>query len=128
MNTSSENLAMDDYYCQLCTSTSTVTGNKRLSCFSCDHCHLPMCYNCFNKHTTELIDEYSQLQKRYEKLDESFNHKQQILQTFEEHCIRNVNHSFSEIFNDLQCLQNECVDYVKQQFNDSQVSYFDVLN
>ncbi|CAF3489921.1 unnamed protein product [Rotaria socialis] len=121
MSILSNTLVNDDNYCQICTCTSIVTGKKRLSCFVCDHCRLSMCYECFNKHTTQLVDEYSQIQKRYSKLDELFNQKRQLLQTFEEHCIRSVNSAFDEIVNDLQILRKEGIDYVKQQFNDSQI-------
>ncbi|CAF2113505.1 unnamed protein product [Rotaria magnacalcarata] len=127
MSILSNTLVNNDNYCQICTCTSTVTGKKRLSCFACDHCRLSMCYECFYKHTTQLVDEYSQIQKRYSKLDELFNHKRQLLQTFEEHCTHSVNNAFDEIVNDLQILRKESIDYVKQQFNDAQIVISDMI-
>ena len=111
----------DDPYCQLCSSAS---GNKRLSSFSCDHCRLLLCYDCFEKHTTNLPDEHSQLQKRFFHLTDLFLNKKQLFATFEEHCLRNVNSTFDEIINDLQKLRKESIDYVKQQFNDAEVRVF----
>ncbi len=113
---------VDDSYCQVCSSTSSITGNKHLSCFLCEHCHLSMCYDCFEQHTTKLIDEHLQLEKRFLQLTNLFHNKKQLFLTFKEHCIRSVNSTYDEIINDLETLRNESINYVKQQFNDTEVS------
>ncbi|CAF0795748.1 unnamed protein product [Rotaria sordida] len=127
MSIRSKTLPIDEHYCQICTYTSSITGKKRLSYYSCDHCHLSMCYDCFEKHTTQLIDEYLEIQKRYSQLANLFNNKQQLLKTFEEHCIRSVNTVFDEVLDDLQTLRKESIDYVQQQFNESQIVISDMI-
>ncbi len=113
--------SLDDHYCQVC-SSSEFNRNRHLSCFSCDHCRLSMCYDCFEKHTSQLIDEYTQLQKRFSHLNNLFDEKRQFLGQYQEHCIRNVNSVFDEILNDVQNLRRESIDYVRHQFNDADVS------
>ncbi|CAF2338571.1 unnamed protein product [Rotaria sp. Silwood2] len=127
MSIHSKTRTINDHYCQICTYTSSVTGNKRLSCFSCDHCRLSMCYDCFEKHTAQLIDEYSQIQKRYTQLADVFNNKRKLLKTLEEQCVRTVNTAFDEVLNDLQTLRKESIDYIKQQFNESQIVISDMI-
>jgi hypothetical protein len=83
-----------------------------------------MCYDCFEKHTTKLTDEHSQLQKRFLQLINLFNNKKQLHKTFEEHCIRSVNSTFDEIINDLENLRKESINYVKQEFNETEVSFY----
>ena len=112
--------SLDDHYCQVCSGTNSTS--KQLSCFSCDHCRLSMCYDCFEKHTSELIDEYSQLQKRFTHLTNSFDEKRQFLAQFQEHCLRSVNAAFDEAMRDLQNLRENSIDYVRQEFNDADVS------
>lgn len=121
MSTHSITPVNNDHYCQICTITTSITGNKRLSCFSCDHCRLLMCYDCFKTHTAQLVDEYSQLQKRYSHLYDIFHTKRQLLMNFEEHCLRSIDSIFNEVLNDIQNLRKDSIDYVKQQFKDSQV-------
>src|SRR5215467_13577785 len=91
--------SLDDHYCQVC-SASSSNPNRHLSCFSCDHCRLTMCYECFEKHTNQLIDEFSQMQKRFSNLNNLFDDKRQFLAQFQEHCIRTVNSAFDEAVND----------------------------
>jgi hypothetical protein len=124
MSIRSKTPILDDSYCHVCSSISSIGGNKRLSSFTCKHCRLSMCYDCFDKHTKRLIDEHSQLQKRFSQLTNSFNNKKQLLATIEEHCIRSVNSTFNEIINDLEKLRKESIDYVKQHFNDTEVNCF----
>jgi len=114
--------SLDDHYCQKCSSSSTNNTNRCLACFSCDHCGLSMCYECFEKHTSQLIGEYSQLQKRFSQLTELFDDKRQFLAQFQENCIRSVNSVFDEALTDLQNLRYESINYVRQQFNDAEVS------
>ncbi|CAF0740392.1 unnamed protein product [Rotaria sp. Silwood1] len=127
MSIRSKTLTINDHYCQICTYTSSVTGKKRLSSFSCDHCRLSMCYDCFEKHTAQLVDEYSQIQKRYSQLADLFNNKRELLKTFEEQCVCSVNTAFDKVLNDLQTLRKESIDYVKQQFNESQTVISDMI-
>ncbi len=114
--------SLDDHYCQVCSSSEFNTKNRHLSCFSCDHCRLSMCYDCFEKHTSQLIDEYTQLQKRFAHLNDLFDEKRQFLGQYQEHCIRSVNAAFDEVVNDLQNLRRESIDYVRHQFHDADVS------
>lgn len=113
--------ALDDHYCQVCSTTSTTT--RHLSCFTCDHCHLSMCYECFEKHTYQLIDEHTQLQKRFIQLTNSFDDKRRLLGQFQENCKRVVNAAFDEALNDLQNLRRESIEYVRNQFQDAEVSF-----
>ena len=115
--------SLDDHYCQVCSTGASLNTKKNLSCFSCDHCRLSMCYECFEKHTSQLIDEYTQLQKRFSHLNHLFEEKRQFLGQFQEHCIRNVNSAFDEALNDLQNLRKESVEYVGNQFHDAEVSF-----
>ena len=116
--------SLDDHHCQVCSTSTSTKAEKRLSCFSCDHCRLAMCYECFEKHTTQLIEEYSQLQKRFTHLTKLFDNKRQFLAQYQEHCVRSVNATFDEALNDLQNLRQESLQYVRQQFNDADVSFF----
>jgi hypothetical protein len=122
MSTRTKTTAVNDQYCQTCSSSSSVSGNKRLSSVNCDHCHLSMCHDCFEKHSAELGDDHSQLQTRYTQLTKSFDNKRQFLASFEEHCLRSVTSAFDEVLNDLQNLRNESITYVKNQFKDADVS------
>ena len=81
-----------------------------------------MCYECFEKHTNQLIDEYSQLQKRFAQLTNLFDDKRQFLGQYQEHCLKSVNAAFDEALNDLQTLRRESINYVRQQFGDADVS------
>ncbi len=115
--------SLDDHYCQVCSSSSIPNNpNKHLSCFSCDHCRLSMCYECFEKHTSQLINEYTQLQRRFADLTNLFNDKRHFLAQFQEYCLRSVNSAFDEALNDLQNLRRESINYVRHQFNDAEVS------
>jgi hypothetical protein len=122
MSISSKIPTNDDPYCHVCSSSSSMNENKRLSSFMCEHCQLLMCYDCFEKHQVKLGDENSQLQERFLQLTNLFHNKKQSFATFEEHCIRSVNSAFDEIMNDLENLRKESIDYIKQQFNDVEVS------
>lgn len=113
--------SLDDHYCQVCSTPSTTNNEKRLSCFSCDHCRMSMCYECFERHTNSLIEEYNQIQTHFNQLIIQVENKRQFLATFQEHCLRNVNATFDEILNDLQNLRRESLAYVQQQFNDTEV-------
>lgn len=115
--------SLDDHYCQLC-STSASGRDKRLSCFSCDHCRQSMCYECFEKHTNELIDEYTQTQARFTQFTHTMEQKREFLTSFQEHCLQNVNTTFDEIISDLENLRKESLTYVRQQFQDAQVKMF----
>jgi hypothetical protein len=118
--------SLDDHYCQVCSTPSSFKADtKRLACFSCDHCHLTMCFDCFEKHTKLLIDEYTQLQQRLAHLANLFDDKRQFLGQFQEHCLRSVNSVFDEALQDLQNLRRESINYVRQQFNDADVSFVD---
>jgi len=121
MNIRSKTPTIDDSYCHVC---SSISGTKRLSSFSCEHCNLSMCYDCFEKHKNKLIDEYLQLEKHFLQLINLFNNKKQLHKTFEEHCIRSVNSTFDDIINDLENLRRESIDYVKQEFNNTEVSFY----
>jgi Mg2+ and Co2+ transporter CorA len=81
-----------------------------------------MCYECFEKHTSQLINEYTQLQRRFADLTNLFNDKRHFLAQFQEHCLRSVNSAFDEALNDLQNLRRESINYVRHQFNDAEVS------
>jgi hypothetical protein len=111
MSKGSKPANIDDPYCHVCSSTGE---KKRLSSYSCDHCHLYMCYDCYQKHQLNLTDEYS-------KLTNLFHNKKQLFATFEEHCLRNVNSTFDEMIHDLENLRKESIDYVKQQFRETEV-------
>lgn len=82
-----------------------------------------MCYDCFEKHTSQLIDEYSHLQKRFTHLTNLFDEKRQFLGQFQENCLRSVNAAFDEALKDLQNLRENSIDYVRHQFNDADVSF-----
>ncbi len=123
MSVRSKTPVIDDKYCQLCSSTSSFGSNKRLSSYSCDHCHLYLCYNCFETHKMTLTDDYSQLQNRYTKITTLFQEKQQLFGSFQEHCLRNVNSAFDEVLHDLENLRKESIDYVKHQFKDAEVCF-----
>jgi hypothetical protein len=115
--------SLDDHHCQACSSPSSK--EKRLSCFTCDHCQLSMCYDCFDKHTKHLMNEFTQLQKRFLQLTNLFDDKRRFLGQFQEHCIRSVNSAFDEAVNDLQNLRRESIDYVRHQFNDAEVNIYE---
>ncbi|CAF1061838.1 unnamed protein product [Rotaria sordida] len=112
--------SLDDHYCQVCSSSSS-NQNRHLACFTCEHCHLPMCYECFEKHTSQLNDESTHLQQRYSHLQNLVDNKQQSLGQFQEQCLRSVNSEFNEVLNDLENLRRESVNYVKQQFHDAEI-------
>ena len=114
--------SLDDYYCQVCSLSSSNNNRRYLSCFSCEHCRLSMCYECFEKHTNQLINEHAQLQERTSRLTTVFDDKRQFLAQFQEHCIRSVNSAFDEALNDLLNLRRESIDYVRQQFSDAEVN------
>lgn len=80
-----------------------------------------MCYECFERHTNELINEYNDIQARFNQLIERAEAKRQFLATFQEHCIRNVNATFDEVMNDLQNLRRESLNYVQQQCDHAEV-------
>lgn len=124
MNIRSKTPPNDGSYCQVCSSISSISGHKRLSSFTCEHCGLSLCFECFEKHTNELIDEYTQIQKQILQLNNLFHNKKQLLAAFQEQCIRNVNSTFDEVINDLENLRKESIDYVKQQFYDTEVNLF----
>ena len=107
MNNRSKVTFLDDTYCQLCSSSN----NKHLSSFTCEQCHLALCYNCHEKHS-------------HENRGELFDKKRQLLNSFQEHCLRNVNTIFDEIHNDLENLRQESLNYIQQQFQDAQVKFF----
>ncbi len=121
MNKRSNMPIITDPYCNVC---SSISGNKRLSSYSCDHCHLYMCYYCYEKHQSKLTNEYSQLEKHFLNLKNLFHNKKELFSTFEEYCLRNVNSTFDEIIHDLENLRKESLDYVKQEFHETQVSLF----
>jgi hypothetical protein len=127
MSTRSKTPGIDDYYCQLCSSTSSNSSNKRLSCFSCDHCHLFLCYNCYETHKKTLTNDHSQLQNRSSKATTLFDDKQQLLGSFQQHCLRSVNSAFDEVLHDLENLRKESIDYVNQHFKDADVSFLDQI-
>lgn len=102
-------------------SMSCEECSSRLSSFICDHCQIPMCYECFTKHSTKLTDEYSQVQKRSAHLRNLLVNKKQLFNTFEEHCLRNVHSTFDEIIQDLENLRKESLQYVKDQFHQTEV-------
>ncbi|CAF3015815.1 unnamed protein product [Rotaria sp. Silwood2] len=113
--------SLDDHYCQVCSSSPTSNKPRHLSCFFCEHCRSSMCYECFEKHTSQLIDEFTHLQQRYSHLQNLFDNKQQFLGQYQEHCLRSVNSAFDEAVNDLENLRRESINYVKQQFNDAEI-------
>lgn len=80
-----------------------------------------MCYECFERHTNSLIEEYNQIQSRFNQLIQQVEDKRQFLATFQEHCLRNINATFDEVLNDLQNLRRESLAYVQHQFNDTEV-------
>lgn len=80
-----------------------------------------MCYECFDKHTSQLVGEYSQLQKRFSQLANLFDDKRQFLEKFQDNCIRSVNAVFDEALHDLENLRYESINYVRRQFNDAEV-------
>ena len=108
-------LSTDDSICQLCSSTSPSKTTKRFSSFVCDHCHLSLCYNCFENH-------FNQTDKQFQTMNYSLETKQQLLTNFEEHCLRTLNSTFDEIVNDLENLRRETLIYIKQQFQDAKVN------
>ena len=117
MSTRSQAPLIDDTYCQLCSSSTSDRANKRLSSFSCEHCHLSLCYRCFEKHSAMLPDYQAQPTAKalYDK-------KRQLLANFQEHCLRNLQSTFDEVFQDLENLRRDSMAYVKQQFHDAEVS------
>ncbi|CAF3627936.1 unnamed protein product [Rotaria socialis] len=125
--------SLNDQYCQVCSvssSSSSLLNNdkiRHLSCFSCEHCRLSMCYECFEKHTSQLIYEYSELQQRFNRLKNSCDDRQQYLGQFQEQCLRSVNSAFDEASNDLENLRRESINYVKQQFNDANIALSDMM-
>ncbi len=118
--------SLNDHYCQICSSSSLNNNDRRLSCFSCDHCNLSMCYACFDKHTYKLIDEYNRIQKRFSHLTNLFDDKRHLLGQFQENCIRSINSAFDETFKDLENLRRESINYVRNQFNDVEVSFMKI--
>jgi hypothetical protein len=74
-----------------------------------------MCYICHEKHQGKSIDNTIQIKT-------SLQNKKQLFITFEEHCVKNINSIFDEIIHDIENLRKESIDYVKQQFRDTEVS------
>ena len=121
MSTRSKPPNNHDPYCHVCSSTSGT--NKRLSSYSCDHCQLLMCYECFNKHTSILTKDSSQLHDRFSQLTNLFQDKKQLFASFKEHCLRTLNSAFDEIIHDLENLRKESITYVNEEFRESEVSF-----
>lgn len=113
--------SLDDHYCQVCSNSVSAKGTKHLSCFTCDHCRLSMCYECFENHTGQLIKEFTTIQKSFVQLTNQFEDKRQFLGQFQEHCLKTVNTAFDEAINDLQTLRQESLTYVRNQFHDAEV-------
>lgn len=105
-------------FCQECSSNNS---HQRLSSFICDHCQVSMCYDCFEKHSGQLSEEYSHIQKRLFQLKNLFHNKKQLLANFEEHCLRSIHSTFDDIIQDIENLRKESIHYVKQQFQESEV-------
>lgn len=112
--------ALDDHYCQVC-SKSNNGNERRLSCFNCEHCRLSMCYDCFEKHTNDLIKDYSQIQQKFIDFSSAAEQKREFLRTFRENSMRAVDATFDEIIKDLETLRHESLTYVQQQFRDAEV-------
>ena len=51
-----------------------------------------------------------------------YDKKRQLLANFEEHCLRNLQSTFDEVFQDLENLRNDSMRYVQEQFHDAGVS------
>lgn len=114
--------SLDEHYCQICSTANLRTKTPCLACFNCNHCNLAMCYECFERHTSQLVGEYTQLQNRFSQLANLFEDKRKFLQQFQDNCIRSVNAVFDEALHDLENLRYESINYVRKQFNDADVS------
>ncbi|UJR13816.1 hypothetical protein I4U23_000827 [Adineta vaga] len=112
--------SFDVHYCQICSTSDLQNKNPYLACFTCNHCNLAMCYECFEKHTSQLVGEYTQLQERFSQLANLFDDKRQFLEQFQDNCIRSVNAVFDEAIHDLDNLRYESINYVRKQFNDAE--------
>jgi len=129
MSTQSQISPTIDPYCQLCSSKSSSTKMKSYSSFTCDHCQLLLCYNCYEIHHKQLLTgELNQSSNRFFRLLTNFQKKKQLYSTFEEHCLRSMNSTFDDIITDIEHLRHESINYVKQQFRETDVnsivSYF----
>lgn len=51
-----------------------------------------------------------------------YDKKRQLLANFQEHCLRNLQSTFDEVFQDLENLRRDSIAYVTQQFQDAEVS------
>lgn len=123
MNNQSKASSKDDAYCQLCSTLPATKNNKRLSSFFCDHCQLSLCYHCFEQHAKiNKKDRSSAPPSQLAQIKDLFEKKRQLLSNFQEHCLRNLQSAFDEVFQDLENLRQESVSYVQQQFHDAEVS------
>ena len=118
MSTRSNVPLFDDRYCHTC---SSIGVKRRLSSFHCEHCRLPMCYACYQQHSAIVNVESSSLDKHSPRSTAALEKKQELLATFEEHCVRCVDSTFDEVSSDLQNLRKESIHYVRQQFRHAEV-------
>ena len=118
MSTRSNVPLFDDRYCHPC---SSIGSHRRLSSFHCEHCRLPMCYPCYQQHSGIINGESLSLDKQSPRSMATMEKKQELLATFEEHCVRCVDSTFNDVSNDLQTLRTESIHYVRQQFQQAKV-------
>ena len=82
MNNRSKLLTKEDCYCQLCSIPSSNKPNKRLSSFFCDHCHLSLCYQCFEEHSKTSTKNETSNQTNFSSIEDLFDKKTTIIKYF----------------------------------------------
>ncbi|CAF1631579.1 unnamed protein product [Didymodactylos carnosus] len=106
-------------YCKLCMEQQLF---DQPSTYTCKHCQISMCNECFHQHTYSLLEEYNLIQNKFNDIALQIQSKQQLLNTFRNQCMKSVDQCFDELIQDIHSLRKECTDHINEQYNKTKVT------
>lgn len=98
-------------YCVLCT---TKHNRTRASFCQCQHCSIPLCFECMKQHHDELLQDVEQISHQYNELREFIQGKQKMIDEETMKCAADVNRYFDGYIDELRATQKTILEEMEK--------------
>ncbi|CAF0761619.1 unnamed protein product [Adineta ricciae] len=113
----------DSKSCLFC---STKYDRSRPSICLCQHCSIPLCFECMKQHHDDILQDTAQLSHQYNELRQLFETKKKMIVDETASTIETVNNHFNSYINELLDAQHRIIEELKTTEQQAKESLVDV--
>ncbi|CAF1420126.1 unnamed protein product [Adineta ricciae] len=111
---------------KLCLFCSTKYDRSRPPICLCQHCSIPLCFECMKQHHDEILQDTAQLSHQYNELRQLFETKTKMVIDETASTIETVNNHFNSYINELLDTQHRIIEELRTTEQQAQESLIDV--